>query len=70
ERIYECHYVGCTLRTNSSKEYREHRKTHGKPFIYECKEPNCRKQYNHRGSFHSHKKRNHQPHQLKSQCEC
>ncbi|EFO12851.2 zinc finger protein, partial [Loa loa] len=51
-------------------EFIEHKKTHGKPFIYECKEPNCGKKYNHSGSFHSHKKRNHQPHQLKPQCEC
>ncbi|EFO13495.1 zinc finger protein [Loa loa] len=65
KEIYECPYVGYTLRTNSCKEYVEHRKTHDEPFIYECKEPNCGKKFIYGTSFNCHKSRKHQPNQPK-----
>ncbi|KAK6102949.1 Zinc finger C2H2 type family protein [Brugia pahangi] len=66
ERCYECFYLGCTMITNSYKEYITHKKTHGQPFIYECKLTGCGRTFDHESTFHSHKRM----HESHPQCEC
>ncbi|KAK6102995.1 Zinc finger C2H2 type family protein [Brugia pahangi] len=65
ERCYECFYLGCTMITNSYKEYITHKKIHGQPFIYECRVAGCGRTFNHDSTFHSHK----QTHESNPQCE-
>ncbi|VIO90746.1 Zinc finger, C2H2 type family protein [Brugia malayi] len=64
DKNYECHHVGCTMKTKSHNEYIDHKKTHPEPFIYECKVSGCGRTFNHPSTFYSHDK----THGTKLQC--